>query len=320
MRPGFSFLVCPDSALLKEQLEKQLADAATWKRLIFWGDEEAGDPFWDSLSQVGLFGEKRAVIVRQAENWPSRTWNELSIALSRKNDQVWPFFCLEVGTEKAGANKGKFKIPACIQKARCFAFADKKGWVWRSPGLGQNLQKFVREHAKSLGLTFSQEDIASFCASCSRDAYAVTNELNKLSLLAEDGRVKPEMLVDAGLNQEQNAYDVSKELFSGNLSAAWQSIAADPEGSLLFPLIGALARDLRILWQIKAGEEPYLKAAEAGFKRKLARNLDAKIIAYAFAALADAEWQVKSGRRTPGQTLASLGVALSELFRAAGKS
>jgi len=309
-RPGFSFLVCPDVTFLKEELERLVSsEASSWKRQVFWGDEEPGGQFWESLQQIGLFAEKRIVIVRQAESWPATVWKELSQALAKKLDHVWPFFCLEVGFEK-----GKYKIPAHIQKAACFTYAEKKGWIWRSQGLGQNMAAFIRSHAKKLGLSFSKEDFELFCASVPQDAQSVINELEKLALLAEDGKVKTALLPESSSSLENNAFGLIRKLQAGDLPGAWRELEKDSDGSLLFFMIALLAREFRLLWQINAGENPRMYPAEARTKSALAKELGQAGIAVGFAALADAEWQVKSGHQRPEQVMEYLCVKIASLF------
>lgn len=309
-RPGFSFFVCPDITILKEEMERQLAAAAPgWQRRLYWGDEEPGGQFWESMRQAGLFAEKRVVIVRQAERWPAAVWKELDQVLARKIEYVWAIFCLEVDFEK-----GKYKIPAHIQKTSAFAYADKKGWVWRSQGLGQNLQAFVREHAKRLGLVFTPDDFSLFCGRTSADAQGVINELEKLALLAQDGKVKTGYLPENAASMENDAFGLIRCLEAGNLHAAWKELQKDTDGSLLFFLIALLAREFRLLWQIAAGENPRMYPAEVRTKTALARRIGHAGIAEGLAALADAEWQVKSGRQRPEQTLEFLCARMAALF------
>ena len=69
-RPGFSFLVCPDSRLLRTHLAEQLAVFSSaggpWERHVYGGDEEPPPRFWEQLSLQGLFGASRVLLVRQA--------------------------------------------------------------------------------------------------------------------------------------------------------------------------------------------------------------------------------------------------------------
>lgn len=313
MRPGFSFLVCPDSALLREEMERQISAflpaGESWKRLVFWGDEEPGDNFWDSLGQAGLFAEKRLIIVRQAENWPASVWKGLSSALAKQLEHIWPVFCLEVAWEA-----GKFKIPAHIQKSRCFTFADGKHWVWRSQGLGQNLRKFVAGQAKALGLLLDEQELGIFCESAPPDATGIVNELRKLALLAENGKVSLDALRRDCPVQESDSFGLIRKLLAGDLTGAWQEASLDADGSLLFFAIAVLAREFRTLWQINSGAEPRLYPAEASRKKSLARKLGMAGISSGLAALADAEWQVKSGRQSPAQALETLCVTMCRLF------
>ena len=52
-RPGFSFLVCPDSRLLQARLEALVSaqgDSGRWERHVHWGDEEPSPRFWEQLA------------------------------------------------------------------------------------------------------------------------------------------------------------------------------------------------------------------------------------------------------------------------------
>lgn len=313
VRPGFTFLVCPDGLLLKEEIERRIAackpDRGEWKRQVFWGDEEPDDPFWGALGQVGLFSENRVLIIRQAESWPAQVWRQLSSALAAELGHVWPFFCLECDWDK-----GKPKLPACVQKARCFNFAEKKGWIWRSPGLGQNLKSFVARHARDMGLVFEPDALIAFCGSAPADASGVLNELKKLVLLTKDGKIDSACLSNDAAARESDAFGLIRRLTTGDLAGAWREVAADTDGNLLFFATAILAREFRLLWQILAGEQPRMPPAEVQRKRAVAKTLGFAGIGSGMAELANAEWQVKSGRQTPRQTLENLCVCMCALF------
>lgn len=312
-RPGFSFLVCPDSAILKEELERQAKEYANgWKRHVFWGDEEPGNQFWESLQQVGLFAENRILIIRQAESWPAPVWKAVSQALGQQLDHVWPFFCLEVAFEK-----GKAKIPAHIQKTRCFMLAEKKNWIWHSEGLGSSLASFVKKYSRQYGLNMGNEELNRFCTCIQPDASAILNELQKLALVATDGKVTADILPQGAASLESDAFGLIRKLAANDLPGVWMEISRDTDGSLLFFLIALLARDFRLLWQINAGENPRMYPGDAQRKRSQAKSLGASGIAKGLAALADAEWQVKSGRQSPSQTLEKLCVDMAALLRPA---
>lgn len=316
IRPGFSFLVCPDGELIRDELETMLAQYppanGQWQKHVFWGDEEPDNKYWETLGRSDLFSAGKLVVVRNAQNWNAQIWKSISSALSHGQDNVWPVFCLEVEFEK-----GKFKIPAHIQKTRCLSFAEKKGWIWRNSSLAhaQNLQNYARKQASLLGLDFEKDAFDLFCASVMRDARAVKNELEKLALTTTDGKITPDnILIDPG-NPETNAFACIKYIQSGEIALVWQEVAKGNASGLLFSLVALLAREFRLFWAFCAGEDVH--TYDEANKRKLAQGLGIGGIARGFRTLADAEWTVKSGNQTPEQALEFLCVEMTRIFKSA---
>ncbi|WP_291439592.1 DNA polymerase III subunit delta [Desulfovibrio sp.] len=342
-RPGFSFLVCPDGQLLREHLVRQLSayppavgggllpqNAPTqWERHVYWGDEEPPQKFWEHLTLQGLFGAPRALVVRQANLWPAAVWKKISHALARPSDQCWPFFCLEVNWER-----GQPKVPAHLGKLPCMAFADKKGWIWRQEGLGERtVRKHVLQRCQALGLRFAPDALEQFCASVPPDALAIENELEKLMLLRRamtDSAQEQEagtpvtlaMISTASWSPECDVFACIRHMQAGNLAAVWKELARNKDGdSLLFSLLALLARELRLLWQCQAGENPRMRPQDASAKKQLARRLGPAAIAQGMSLIVDAELQVKSGRRSPDQSLDFLAARMTALFaRAQGRA
>ena len=323
-RPGFSFLVCPDSRLLQARLEALVSaqgDSSRWERHVHWGDEEPSPRFWEQLTLQGLFGTPRLLVVRQAHLWPAAVWKKISAALARPSEQCWPFFCLEVAWEK-----GQPKIPAHIAKLRCLGFADQQGWIWRSEGLSErSIKKYVRDRAQALCIPFEADAFEQFCTSVPPDAQAVENELEKLLLLrpADDGQAMPwsvttDMLATSSWAPECNIFACIRHMEAGNLAAVWKELARgrkDVEG-LLFPLLSLLAREFRQLWQACAGEKVRFHPSEANAKQQLARRLGPAALARCLGMIMDAELAIKSGRCTPEQSLDKLATDLVALFSA----
>lgn len=168
-KPGFSFLVCPDSQLLRTRLREQLAAFAPahaqWERHVYWGDEEPPPRFWER-SPCKACSARRARwscarrnsgLPRSGKRFP-RLW-----LVPRAS---WPFFCLEVNWEK-----GQPKIPAHIAKLRCVGFADQQGWIWRNEGLTErSVRRHVQQRAAALNLSFEPDALEQFCASVPPDA------------------------------------------------------------------------------------------------------------------------------------------------------
>lgn len=335
-RPGFTLCVCPDGRLTKEYIHATLAGPAasgspsstelggagaaakavapsTWEPFTYWGDEELPPLFWEHLTLQGLFGTPRALTVRNAHLLPAATWKRLSTALGRPNAHCWPFFCLEVTWEK-----GQPKIPAHILKLPCVAFADKQGWIWRQPGLDErSLKRYIQNRAQSLGLTFAPGALDRLCQGVPPDATAVENELQKLCLATAGRPVTPEMASTAAHVPDFNIFAFIRLIQNGNVPAAWEEVRRgqkDGDG-LLFPFLGLLLREARILWQVHMGEAVRLHPNDAQAKKQLAQSLRQEGIIRLFDLIVRAEWAVKTGERQPDQALEALVADLLLLFR-----
>lgn len=311
-RPAFSILVCPDPELLKQEISRLLASAGQkkWEKSVFWGDEEPDGKFWESLGQQSLFAAPRAVIVRNAQDWPASVWQRISRSLARGSSDTWPIFCLEVGTEK-----GKFKVPAHIQKLPCYQFAEKQKWLWQKPQLASStLEKYVTQEARSQRLTWAKGAFEQFCSSVRPEAQLIHNELARLALVSPNGEITCDMVSSGVGNPEANAFAIIRKIQAGDLPGSWKELANSAESSLLFFLIALLERDLRQIWALVAGNQVWIPPADAPRKRELARKLGHAGVTAALCALADAEWQVKSGSRTPEQALEWLVTELTLRF------
>lgn len=130
-RPGFSFCICPDGKLLRQQVEELLGahpDAGR-ERHVFWGDDELPPKFWEILTLQGLFSTSRVLVMRNAHALTADVWKRLSAALSRPNPQTWPLFCLEVAV-----GEGAAKIPAHIAKRPALPLPMPRGGSGVPPG------------------------------------------------------------------------------------------------------------------------------------------------------------------------------------------
>lgn len=315
-RHGFTFCICPDSRLLSEHIDALLqkyppAGGKTWERHTYRGDEELPPRFWEDLTQQGLFGTSRAIVVRCANAIPAAVWKNISSTLSSPNAQAWPIFCLEVAWEK-----GQPKVPAHIGKLKCLSFADSKKWVWRAPGLDERtLRSYVQNRAKVLGISFAPGAFESLCAALPPDATAIEPELQKLAVF-QGTPVTPEMTATGGYTPEFNIFGFITQLQNGNAAAAWEQIARGKKNDdgLVFSFLGLLAREARILWQLHAGERVRLFPNEAQRKQALSQKLGTAGLMRLFTLVFITEWQIKSGERQPEQALDALVGELTLLF------
>lgn len=318
--PGFYFCLCPDSTLAREHVDGLLkrVNAVGREREIrtFWADEGLDGRFWEALIMQGLTERPRALLVRGAQTLTAEVWKKLSAVLATPRPDILPVFFLESLWEK-----GQPKLPAHIAKLRCLEFADKQGWVWRSAGLdARALRKHVQQRAAALELRLTPDALDALCAVVTPDAAAVRGVLEQLALASGDGEVGVELVRNmAESAPEVIIFEFIRHLQSGNSAAVWRTLLREGDGgeSLLFPLLALLTREARLLWQIQAGENVWLPQQTANLKRSLASRLGTSGLANLFAALMEAEWAVKSGRRQPLQALEELVGSLTLAFTSA---
>ena len=315
-RPGFSFCICPDGTLVRRQIDTLLSESGTentWERHTFWGDEELPPKFWELMTLQGLFSTSRLLVVRNAQLFNVEIWKRLSSALARPNSRVWTILCIESAWEK-----GQPKIPAAISKQPCMSFADKKGWIWRSPGLEpRNLKTYIQSVARSKNMQFAPGSLEILCETLPLDASAVDNELEKLSILSEGAPLSPEQArLSVGSSGTLNIFTLLRQIQGSQHIEAWKTLLEEQQKGEepLFYLLAMLQREARLLWQIRAGEPIRLSPNEMTIKKTLSGRLGMIGICRLWDTLHLAELSVKSGRKTPGQALDALLGDLTLLF------
>lgn len=311
----FFFCICPDGTLLKERISALLRERGdAWERQVYWGDEELPSAFWEHLALPGLFAARRVLVLRRAEALSAAVWKRVSAALAAPKEHCLPVLCLESAWEK-----GQPKIPAHIAKLKCLAHADAQGWVWRSPGLDERaLRPFIVKEAKARNLNLAQPALDILCSGLIPDAGAVRAELDRLALAAPEGEVSEELAAQAAQMPRFNIFQFLRMVQGGRAEQAWTELlcARKENEGLLFPFLGLLSREARLLWQLARGEPARMHPGDAEAKRVLAQRLGHKGLARLFSLIFAADLAVKSGGCTPDQALDALVADLTLLLGA----
>lgn len=314
-KPGFYFCICPDSLLAREHVHDMLASCGynDCPVTVFWADEGLGEKFWDVLTLQGLGSSRQTLFIRNAQILSAEVWKKLSGALGIPRPGIMPVFFFEGAWEK-----GQPKLPAYLTRLKCFEFAGKKRWIWRSPSLdSRGIRNFLQERAKFRNLTLEPNTLEILEEILPPDAAAISAVVEQLALLVDDGVVRPEHTKEiASYVPDMVLFDLIRHIQDGRLDKALELVLREGDNSdgVLFPLLTLMTREARILWQLLAGENVYVPQHIVGLKRRLAANLGFRGIAKIFAALSKAEWNVKSGQLQPGQALEELIAELVRLF------
>jgi DNA polymerase-3 subunit delta len=317
-RPGFSILVCPDPELIKQQVRRLLADGG-FDRRVHFGDEGLDQDFWTDLGSPGLLGGNKALVLRRAEKLPADQVRSLTPQLGGFNDACWPIFCLEGPWEKK-----KPKIPAHWKKEKFWSVAERKGWLWQSPGLDRaGVERMAREWAEARGITVPRELAREFSSRLPPDAAAVASELDKLELALGERRelAREDLDLLAPPEEGLEIWAVLDALTKGRAGGdVWREVLRHRTSSesLLFPLLAGLTRDARQMWMILHGENPGLPGWLADKKAPVAKRLGVSGLARLFRLALEAEVRVKTGEMKEEQALQHLVADLGTLAAARG--
>ncbi len=316
MNTGFLFCACPDAALLKDSLNVFFAEEglASSKRLVFWGNDGLPPTFWETLMLPGLISVHTCLTVRNAHLLPGETWKALSKTLGHPHEHALPVFCLEGPWER-----GRPKLPAWLEKLPCAAFARKKRWWKEIPGLNAtSLRNRLRAKASELGLSIAPNTLEQLAGVLPLDASAIDSEMAKLTLYAA-ATVSPGNRPTLGSDAialvtqtpEFNIFELLKLMQRGDNNAAWKMLSSQ-QANVIFPILGLLQREARLLWQTLTNEA---QPRDAGPRKFLASQIGFYGLIKLWDAMHEASLSIKSGRKQDFQALDELIAQVSLLFR-----
>lgn len=323
-RPGFSFLICPDVELLRQEMDHLVAtygDGATWVRRVYWADDgDLPGSFWQDLTIPDLMGTSRLVIIRRANTFLVDTWNKLETALASAGSTIWPIFCLEGALDK----KGSPKVPKTLTKQKYWAVAEKRGWVWSSPGLTRRtLPDFVRSYAKRNGLDIAPDVLRALTDALPTDALGARSELDKLALAAGDaGTVTRDHLTVIAAEADMDVFEFISMLQSGATpERVWKKVfdnrMVSSSDNILFSFLALLQRDARIMWELAHGEKPsaWVPQSRQRAMTTTAKRLGPARLSRIWDLTMEAEFGIKSGERTPEQAFEAIVGGLYTVFQ-----
>jgi len=317
-RPGFSFLVCPDTEMVREKADSLLASATpAFVRRVYWGDEELPPGFWEDLTVQSLMAEPKAVVLRRAHNCPAGFWAKLAGPLRGFNGLIWPILCLEGPFERK-----KAAIPKELAAAPFWKVAKQKGWVWESEGLTpETLRASLVDWAGSRGLSFAPRILDELCAALPMDFALIRRELEKLELAVPPGsQVTKEHLGLVSLHAAMDPFAFLRSFTNPKAAfEVWRKIIGDQlltGDGVVFQFLGLLASDTRQMWNLVYGDPDSVRLPPfvAKNKAELGRRLGSKGLERIWELCFEAESGVKTGRRDPDQAMEILAAGLFELF------
>lgn len=326
-RPGFNFLVCPDSELIQLKLEEMLAGVPggeSYERKVHFApkddtDEPLSGAFWQDIDVPSLMGAPRLLILRRANKQDAAFWKAMESRLSAFNDSVWPVFCLE-----GEWTKDKPAVPAVVSRRKFWPVAQKKGWVWQMQGLNlQTLRRFVESFAARRGLDVPSNLVHELAQALPLDAGAARREMEKIALAAGgSGTVQASHLSVVSHRPDMDIFSFLSAAVAGKSpEKVWAKVFAEHkvigDDKIFFAFLRLVHREARIFWELAVGEKPsaYVPRPAMAEKSGMAKRLGPGGAAAILDLVMAAEFGVKSGQRTPEQAFEALVAGLHQISR-----
>lgn len=309
---GFYFCHCPDMQMAKEHMEENYIPAFgdAWihaERRTFWTEDIINNSFFSALDTNSFETKNKIFYIRDSHELSAENWKKISQALGRPRTDVFPVFFIHNALEK-----GKLKIPAVLQKQKCFEFAQKKGWVFESVGITEgNFAAILKKQAAAkFNLNLANDVINILKEILSPDFNSINNVLAQLSLFAEQGEVTSAVVSQlTNYTPELGLFDIIKKIETGNAKEVWKTLLKDgrqPDETVIFPFIAVMMREMRTLWKLKANEQVFLPSGQIANKTNIANKLGFTYISKIISLLCFAEYAVKSGKKSPLETFEEL--------------
>lgn len=267
-------------------------------------DGPAADPadVFDELRSFAMFGGSRVVVVRDADEFISRHRAALESFLES----------LETGREAAGANVLVLRCSTLPKNTRVFKLVAKLGQVMAVEAPHQReLPRWIMEQGRRThGITVAPDAAALLADLIGADLGSLDNELAKLALQSEGGRVTADLIAGGvAFRREQEMWTMTDALAAGRPQEAlriWRQLLATDNsaefravtwlaiwleksiGALRLAAHGrnafAIARELNI-WPA-SNAEPLVRTARALGEARLRRATDR---------LAEIDFRIKTG-------------------------
>lgn len=311
--PAYLFLGSSDLLLdeawkaLVEKLVPPKARKFNGERLQA-GECEAEEAL-NRLRTLPMFGTRRLLMVQNVEAWKKEQRDSLLNYLAHPN----PNACLVL---TAASRKGLEKVEAAV---------NSRGLVVTFPVLGsKEIPRWLQERARQRGKQMSSQAAYYLFEQVGEDLSCLEQELEKLCLYVGDrSRIELEDLEEAVSAQKTfTVFELVRYVGQKNAGMALRSLRAlTLSGQPPLVILSLLARQIRILWQVKEGVENNVPlpeiAREAGLPLFVVQGHAGQAAAFtheelygAHALIRRADLSMKSTGTNPAWILESVVVSL----------
>lgn len=241
--PGNIYIVSGDEPLLVQEssdlIRRELKSAGFTEREIY---DVTANFDWEqilfSANSLSLFADKKLIEIRMPGGRPG---DKGAKALTQFSANPPADVVLLLITSR---------LDAAIQRAKWFKSLEKSAaWVSLWPIDGKNLPGWIAQRMKNAGLVAEKEVISLLCDKIEGNLLAAVQEIEKLKLTANKGRVDIKHIIEDVADSSH--YDVFKLIdaaYSGNARKTIKIVRGlRNEGVEILQLLGMVARETRNL-------------------------------------------------------------------------
>lgn len=200
------FIDVLEHALLQNVLQEHERD---FNLDIFYAKDIEAQHILNASSQYPSFAERRIVLVREAQDFKAKVWEELETYFNKPVQSTVLIFC-----HKHKALDKRLKISKLIEKNSVYFVSDKIK--------EEALPAWIANHVKNIGLKIEHAECNLLAENLGNDLSRVSNELEKLKVILPSGSSISKEAIEKwiGISKEYNLTEMSKAVTQHDFAKA----------------------------------------------------------------------------------------------------
>jgi len=200
------FIDILEHALLQNVLQEHERD---FNLDIFYAKDIDAQQILNAASQYPSFAERRIVLVREAQDFKAKVWEDLESYFSKPIQSTVLIFC-----HKHKALDKRLKISKLIEKTSEFFVADKIK--------EDTLPTWIANHVKQIDLKIDAAECNLLAENLGNDLSRINNELEKLKVVLPNGSSITKEVIEKwiGISKEYNLTEMNKAIIHHNFEKA----------------------------------------------------------------------------------------------------
>ncbi len=263
------YLISGDETLLVQECCDQVRQAAraagcTEREVIEVGPRFQWDDIMHSASSMSLFAERKLVELRIPSGKPGAEGSKALceyLQLSSSGDDVLLVVSGKIDRQSTNSKwyKALDKAGATVQ-------------IW--PVEAKDLPRWLSLRVRAAGMSIDDEALQLLCDRVEGNLLAAVQEVEKLKLLASDGRITAETITGAVSNNARySLFDMTDHALRGNADASLKMLhGLRGEGTEPPVVLWALLREIRTLLQARQACDRDQKPQQALASLKVWKN------------------------------------------------